>query len=69
MTTDQLNWQKDNFENIQTAWDGDLWDRRRLGEQLTNYVDRLQCGAVLALDARWGGRKNMVCKTLGKTFR
>lgn len=57
MTTDQLNWQKDNFENIQTAWDGDLWDRRRLGEQLTNYVDRLQCGAVLALDARWGEGK------------
>lgn len=57
MTTDQLNWQKDNFENIQTAWDGDLWDRRRLGKQLTNYVDRLQCGAVLALDARWGEGK------------
>lgn len=57
MTADQLNWQKDNFENIQTAWDGDLWDRRRLGEQLTNYVDRLQCGAVLALDARWGEGK------------
>lgn len=57
MTADQLNWQKDNFENIQTAWEGDLWDRRRLGEQLTNYVDRLQCGAVLALDARWGEGK------------
>lgn len=57
MSTDQLNWQKDNFENIETAWDGDLWDRRRLGEQLTNYVDRLQCGAVLALDARWGEGK------------
>jgi predicted KAP-like P-loop ATPase len=57
MTTDQLKWQKDNFENIETAWDGDLWDRRRLGEQLTNYVDRLQCGAVLALDARWGEGK------------
>ncbi|ANF82254.1 hypothetical protein A3K93_08630 [Acinetobacter sp. NCu2D-2] len=57
MTTDQLNWQKDNLENIQTAWEGDLWDRRRLGEQLTNYVDRLECGAVLALDARWGEGK------------
>lgn len=57
MTADQLNWQKDNFENIQTAWEGDLWDRRRLGEQLTNYVDRLQCGAVLTLDARWGEGK------------
>ncbi|MQW91687.1 P-loop ATPase [Acinetobacter wanghuae] len=57
MTTNQLNWQKDNFENIETAWEGDLWDRRRLGEQLEKYVDRLQCGAVLALDARWGEGK------------
>lgn len=24
MTIDQINWQKDNFENIQTAWEGDL---------------------------------------------
>ncbi|MDM1285141.1 KAP family P-loop NTPase fold protein [Acinetobacter indicus] len=57
MSSNQLNWLKDNFENIETAWEGDLWDRRRLGEQLTNYVDRLQCGAVLALDARWGEGK------------
>ncbi|WP_180058090.1 P-loop NTPase fold protein [Acinetobacter sp. YH12227] len=57
MIDNQLNWSKDNFENIETAWEGDLWDRRRLGEQLTNYVDRLNCGAVLALDARWGEGK------------
>lgn len=49
----QLNWQRDNFENIEEAWEGDLWERKRLGIQLTNYVDRLQCGAVLAWDARW----------------
>ncbi|NNH00929.1 P-loop NTPase fold protein [Acinetobacter sp. ANC 5414] len=53
----QLNWQRDNFENIEEAWEGDLWERQRLGIQLTNYVDRLQCGAVLALDARWGEGK------------
>ena len=53
----QLNWQRDDFENIEEAWEGDLWDRRRLGEQLTNYVDRLNCGAVLALDAPWGEGK------------
>ena len=53
----QLNWQRDNLENIQDAWEGDLWDRKGLGIQLTNYVDRLQCGAVLALDARWGEGK------------
>lgn len=54
--TQQLNWQRDDFENDFTAWEGDLWERKRLGEQLTSYVDRLQCGAVLALDARWGGK-------------
>ncbi|OTG92537.1 KAP family P-loop NTPase fold protein [Acinetobacter sp. ANC 3832] len=53
----QLNWQRTNLDNIENAWDGDLWDRKRLGIQLTNYVDRLNCGAVLALDARWGEGK------------
>lgn len=43
----------EDFENIEIAWEGDLWDRRRLGEQLERYVDHLNCGAVLALDARW----------------
>ena len=43
----QLNWQRTNLENIETAWEGDLRDRKRLCIQLTSYVDRLQCGAVL----------------------
>jgi len=55
--TNQLNWQRTNLENVETAWEGDLWDRKRLGIQLTNYVDRLQCGAVFALDAQWGEGK------------
>ena len=55
--TNQLNWQRTNLENIETAWEGDLRDRKRLCIQLTSYVDRLQCGAVLALDARWGEGK------------
>lgn len=49
----QLNLARDNVENIETAWEGDLWDRKRLGEQLA----RLLCGALLALDARWGEGK------------
>ncbi|WP_291373593.1 hypothetical protein [Acinetobacter sp. UBA6720] len=40
--TNQLNWQRTNLENVETAWEGDLWDRKRLGVQLTNYVGRLQ---------------------------
>lgn len=53
----QLELQRTNLDNIEQAWSGDLWDRKRLGIQLTNYVDRLNCGAVLALDARWGEGK------------
>ncbi|MGJ8756965.1 KAP family P-loop NTPase fold protein [Acinetobacter sp. HC8-3S] len=62
----QLNWNRTNLENIEKAWDGDLWDRERLGVQLTNYVDRLQCGAVLALDARWGEGKTWFVRHLKK---
>jgi len=57
MLNTQINLHKDNYENIDIAWSGDLWDRNRLGLQLERYVDRLQCGAVLALDARWGEGK------------
>ena len=53
----QMQWQRTNLDKIEQAWDGDLWDRKRLGVQLTSYVDRLNCGAVLALDARWGEGK------------
>ncbi|WP_313043684.1 P-loop NTPase fold protein [Acinetobacter sp.] len=66
MMDNQLNWPKDNFENIETAWEGDLWHRRRLGEQLTSYVDRLNCGAVLALDARWGEGKTWFVRNWAK---
>lgn len=52
-----INLPRDNFEEDFNVWEGDLWNRKRLGVQLTNYVDRLQCGAVLALDARWGEGK------------
>ena len=62
----QLNWNKTNLENIEKAWNGDLWDRKRLGIQLTNYVDRLQCGAVLALNARWGEGKTWFVRHLKK---
>ena len=57
MQNNQLNWNHTNLDNIEKAWDGDLWNREHLGVQLTNYVDRLNCGAVLALDARWGEGK------------
>ncbi|WP_151749996.1 KAP family P-loop NTPase fold protein [Acinetobacter seifertii] len=58
----QLNWNNTNLDNIGNAWEGDLWGRKYLGERLTNYVDRLQCGAVLTLDARWGEGKTWFVK-------
>ena len=53
----QLMLTKENYESIETAFEDDLWERRLLGEHLTRYVDRLNVGAVLALDARWGEGK------------
>ncbi|PTV43709.1 P-loop ATPase [Acinetobacter oleivorans] len=58
----QLNWNNTNLDNIENAWEGDLWGRKYLGERLTNYVDRLQCGAVITLDARWGEGKTWFVK-------
>lgn len=57
MLNNQLNWAKNDFENIDEAWKGDLWSRELLGIQHTSYVDRLQCGALLALDTLWS-KKN-----------
>ena len=31
----QLELQRTNLDNIEQAWEGDLWDRERLGVQLT----------------------------------
>ena len=38
----QLNLARDNVENIETAWEGDLWQRKDLGRQLEIYIERLQ---------------------------
>ena len=49
-----LKWQRDDFTNITEPFENDLLTRKPLAEHLTRYIDRLQVGAVLALDARWG---------------
>ena len=36
--------------------DNDRLERRQLAEKLTGYLERLNDGAVLAIDAPWGGR-------------
>jgi len=40
--TNQLNWQRTNLENVETAWEGDLWDRKRWGEGKTWFVRHWQ---------------------------
>lgn len=52
-----LKWQRDDFANITEPFKDDLLNRKPLAEHLTRYIDRLQVGAVLALDARWGEGK------------
>ena len=52
-----LNWQRDDFTNITEPFENDLLHRTPLAQHLTRYIDRLQVGAVLALDARWGEGK------------
>ena len=52
-----LKWQRDDFANITEPFENDLLNRKPLAEHLTRYIDRLQVGAVLALDARWGEGK------------
>ncbi|AXV99225.1 hypothetical protein CJO80_27105 (plasmid) [Ralstonia solanacearum] len=48
----------DSLENIAEPFDGDwLGGRAALARRLTGYVDRLRCGAVLAIDAPWGEGK------------
>jgi hypothetical protein len=39
-------------------WDGDLCNRRPLGQWLTLQIDRLPDGGVIAVDAPWGGGKS-----------
>lgn len=53
-----LNWPRDNFSNIEEAFEGDLWKRKKLADQLENYIKRLKIGATLALDGEWGAGKS-----------
>ncbi len=47
----------DALGSIASPFDGDLLERAELARRLTGYVDRLCCGAVLAIDAPWGEGK------------
>ncbi len=51
---EQVTWQRDDYSNIQTPFDGDDWDRLQFARHLTGYVQRLRVGATIAIDAEWG---------------
>lgn len=48
---------KDNFENITTPFENDFWERKKLADNLTSYVERLNIGATIAINANWGSGK------------
>ncbi|MEW9586608.1 P-loop NTPase fold protein [Paraburkholderia sp. DGU8] len=44
--------------DVTSPFEGDKLGRKKLAERLTSYIDRLQNGAVLAIDAPWGEGKS-----------
>ena len=51
------------------AFDGDLLNRKELAVKLTGYLDRLQAGAVLAIDAPWGEGKTWFGRNWAKRLK
>lgn len=45
-----------------TAFEGDLFDRRKLAERLTNSIELLRDGGAIAIDSPWGSGKTWFAK-------
>jgi len=54
---------------IEQAFAGDLLERMELGNRLIGYLDRLRAGAVLAIDAQWGGGKTWFGRNWAKQLK
>ncbi|MCY1332247.1 KAP family P-loop domain protein [compost metagenome] len=50
--------QPEPLDAIATPFAGDLLERKAVADRLTQYIDRLQVGAVVAIDAPWGEGKS-----------
>lgn len=61
VTSSDLNWIKDT-DNIEIPFDGDLWNRTKVADQLENYISRIKVGATVAIDAEWGAGKSWFVK-------
>ena len=53
-----INLLKDSSEQIETPFEGDLWNRQNLANRLENYISRITIGATIAIDAEWGAGKS-----------
>ncbi|MCM3608807.1 hypothetical protein M4D49_25315 [Cupriavidus pauculus] len=49
--------QRPPLTDIMTPFDGDLLERAAVARRLTTYLQRLEIGAVMAIDAPWGEGK------------
>lgn len=49
-------------EEIKTPFDGDLWDRKALADRLEQFIEPLNIGMTIALDAEWGAGKTWFVK-------
>lgn len=53
----------------ENPFDNDLLNRRELARKLTEYIERLRMGAVLAIDAPWGDGKTWFGKNWAKKLK
>lgn len=58
-----------DLSNIKIPFEGDLLRRRKLADQLTSYLGRLRCGAVIAIDAPWGEGKSWFARNWAAQLR
>ncbi|MEN8319770.1 KAP family P-loop NTPase fold protein [Acinetobacter junii] len=49
-------------EEITTPFDGDLWNRKALADRLEQFIEPLNIGMTIALDAEWGAGKTWFVK-------
>ena len=68
MSTPQLAFKKEPFVEEQ-PFAKDKLGREELAKKLTNYIDRLQAGAVLAIDAPWGEGKTWFGRNWAKKLK
>ncbi|WP_445403882.1 KAP family P-loop NTPase fold protein [Acinetobacter vivianii] len=47
---------------ITNSFDGDLWDRKALADRLEQFIEPLNIGMTIALDAEWGAGKTWFVK-------